>query len=151
MILRNEHTRLEMTPHDVGTGISQIVPVVVAAVLELDAFIMVAQPELHIHPKLQVNLADVFIKAINKKNASSFLLETHSEHLLLRLLKRIRHTNSGDNSEGVSMRNTDLVVYWISSEERHTSVLRLGVDEDGSFNTLWPEGFFDERGEELFG
>ena len=149
LLLHNEGSQIDVEPHDVGTGISQILPVVTAAVLKPDALVMVAQPELHIHPKQQANMGDIFLQAA--KSGAMFLLETHSEHLLLRLLKRIRHTHAGKAQEGLSFRNTDLSVNWIGSEDGHTYALCLEVDEDGSFNTPWPEGFFDERGKELFG
>ena len=151
LLLHNERSQIIVEPHDVGTGVSQILPVVTAAVLESDALIMVAQPELHIHPKLQANLGDIFIRAA-QNNGSRFLLETHSEHLLLRLLKRIRHTNEGKvHEEELKLKHTDLSVNWIGNEDGHTYAIHLEVDKDGSFNTPWPEGFFDERGEELFG
>ncbi len=148
--LYNERAGLELEPYAMGTGISQVLPVVAASVAaEEGKFAVLEQPELHIHPKLQITLGDIFLQAAN--NGAMFMLETHSEHLLLRLLKRIRHTYGGKASAGRAMKHSDLSVNWIGSEDGHTYALQLCVDQDGSFNTPWPEGFFDERGEELFG
>ncbi len=148
--LYNERAGLELEPYAMGTGISQVLPVVAAAVAaEEGKFAVLEQPELHIHPKLQTTLGDIFLQAANK--GAMFLLETHSEHLLLRLLKRIRHTHGGKAPEGRAMKPADLSVNWIGNEDGRTYALRLQVDEEGSFDTPWPEGFFDERGEELFG
>ena len=96
-------------------------------------------------------MGDIFIQAIAKENPPIFLLETHSEHLLLRLLRRIRNTHKGTAAESTRLAHTDIAVHWIGTYEGRTEIYRLGLDEDGSFNTPWPEGFFDERGEELFG
>lgn len=150
--LRNDSTGVEVEPHDMGVGISQIIPIVVAAALSKQgATIAIEQPELHIHPAWQTALGDIFIQAIAKENSPIFLLETHSEHLLLRLLRRIRNTHKGTAAESTRLAHTDIAVHWIGTYEGRTEIYRLGLDEDGSFNTPWPEGFFDERGEELFG
>lgn len=153
LMLRNEATGVEIEPCDMGVGISQVIPVVVAATTaKYGGLVAIEQPELHIHPAWQTALGDVFIKAIAGQDVPPiFLLETHSEHLLLRLLRRIRHTHAGTAPETVQLIHTDLAVHWIGSYEGRTEAYRLGIDEDGSFNTPWPEGFFAERGEELFG
>ena len=78
---------------DVGVGISQIIPVLEAIFSHSRVFVQ--QPELHLHPKLQAQLADVFVE-ITSKNIDGyilhpcFIIESHSEHFLLRLLRRIR-------------------------------------------------------------
>lgn len=150
--LRNERTGIELEPHDMGVGISQILPVIVAAAAgKGGSLVGIEQPELHIHPAWQTALGDVFIQALAKGNPPSFLLETHSEHLLLRLLRRIRQTHAGSAAESKQLTHTDLTVHWVGNFEGRTEIYPLGVDEDGSFNTPWPEGFFAERGEELFG
>lgn len=80
---------LTLQPQDVGVGISQVLPVVVAAQDGSASVVCIEQPELHIHPAVQVGLGDLFIDgAVNQ--GLSFLIETHSEHLILRLLRRIR-------------------------------------------------------------
>ena len=55
---------IELHPHDVGVGISQVVPVVVAALDGKDKLVAIEQPELHIHPRIQAALGDLFIEAI---------------------------------------------------------------------------------------
>ena len=59
----------------------------------------VEQPELHVHPAVQVALGDVFIDGIKNRNRT-MLIETHSEHLLLRLLRRVRETNVRNSTNG---------------------------------------------------
>ena len=73
---------------DVGQGAAQVLPVVLQTLFApTGAFIIVEQPELHLHPEAQAILADLFISQIEQ--GQQFLIETHSEHILLRLLLRI--------------------------------------------------------------
>jgi predicted ATPase len=124
----------------------------------------IEQPELHIHPKLQVVLGDLFILAVRNELESRgsvyphrrFIIETHSEYLLLRLLRRIREHSSGDVPEWCEpFRPEDLCVSYVeestSTDGGPTVVMRrLRVDERGEFIDRWPDGFFEERAEELF-
>ena len=150
--LHNAHSGVDLEPHDMGVGVSQVLPIVAAAAFApFNAFVMAEQPALHIHPKVQVALGDIFIKAaLENEDAPMFLLETHSEHLLLRLLRRIRQTSEGTVLAGLELSPEKLAINWIGNEGGHSTVLRIKVSEDGSFDTLWPEGFFEERGVELF-
>ena len=74
---------------DVGYGIGQVLPVILTSMLQENTIITIEQPELHLHPKLQANLADLFIRSAEKNN-NTFILETHSEHIILRLKRRQR-------------------------------------------------------------
>ena len=150
--LRNIHSGVDVEPHDVGVGISQVLPIVAAAAFApRNAFVMVEQPALHIHPKIQVALGDIFIQAaLADESAPMFLLETHSEHLLLRFLRRVRQTHEGSVSSHLELFPQNLAINWIGTQEGRTTVLRIEIAENGTFNTLWPEGFFEERGVELF-
>lgn len=151
-VFKSTTTGLEVCPKDMGVGISQVMPIIIAAALpRLDALIAIEQPELHIHPAWQTVLGDLFINSIHQDDPPQFLLETHSEHLLLRLLRRIRHTNTETVSAELTLTNKDIAVYWVGRNESGSEITYLEIDKDGSFNTPWPEGFFDERGEELFG
>lgn len=151
LFLHNERSQIDVEPHDVGTGISQILPVITAAVLEPDNLVMVAQPELHIHPKLQTNLGDILIRA-SQNNGSMFLLETHSEHLMLRLLRRIRETSEGSLPESAPTATiNDVAVNYIQKDANDcTEVVNIAITPDGDFARQWPTGFFAERAEELF-
>ena len=97
--LHKEENDVDLDPLDVGLGVSQVIPVLVG-IEDTTSFsnrriFAVENPELHLHPAAQVALGDVFIGGIhNDVDAdATFLIETHSEHLLLRLLRRVRETN----------------------------------------------------------
>lgn len=137
----------KVLPSEVGAGISQVVPVVVAAVARKKGLVLIEQPELHIHPALQVNLGDLFIEASQKRQ---FIIETHSEHLILRLLRRIRETTEKELADGAPAFTEDnLKVIHIDSQEGEVKVQMLRVDKQGEFIDRWPRGFFAERMEEL--
>ena len=98
--LHNEENDVDLDPLDVGLGISQVIPVLVgiedATRFSKKRIFAVENPELHLHPAAQVALGDVFIGGIHNDidAGATFLIETHSEHLLLRLLRRVRETNA---------------------------------------------------------
>src|SRR3989304_2879742 len=145
VFLREEGTGLEVLPQDVGIGISQVLPVIVVALHSSNGIVAIEQPELHIHPAFQVALGDLFISQVKEQDVC-FLLETHSEHLLLRLLRRIRETHENDLPVDAPSFTPDLLsIHFIEQTEKGVSIPKLGVDEAGEFTNKWPRGFFEER------
>ena len=167
VFLEDEISGIELTAKDVGAGISQIFPVVVASSIGR-VLVSIEQPELHVHPRLQTNLADVFIDSYTLLG-TRFLLETHSEHLILRFLRRIREgyddpeskvwpseaelsakdiSWAGPNSEKESklpgISPDQLAIYYVLPGENGATFQRIEVFEDGETDN-WPHGFFRER------
>lgn len=140
---------LMVMPQDVGVGISQVLPVVVIAVLKKTGLISIEQPELHVHPAIQVELADLFARYALKDN-KLFLLETHSEHVMLRLLRRIRESSNASEPTDIALRKTDVSVVYVESTPEGTVFSHKRVNDSGDFDDEWPNGFFEERDEELF-
>jgi hypothetical protein len=150
LLLIDDRRGLEILPQDVGIGISQILPVVVGSLDKGTGILMVEQPELHIHPGLQVSLGDLFISQIQDEE-KMFIIETHSEHLLLRLLRRIRETNDDELPEGVdALTSEQLSINYIDCVNGSLRVKRLDVSHEGDSLGSWPNGFFEERAGELF-
>jgi AAA ATPase-like protein/uncharacterized protein DUF3696 len=148
--IREEKTGIELMPQDVGVGISQTLPVIIGALHVKEGLLAIEQPELHIHPALQVAIGDLFISCIQKSQVC-FLLETHSEHLMLRFLRRIRETDEDDLPPGKDPLNPDqLAVYYVEQSEAGVSLFSIRVSKDGEFIDYWPKGFFSERAGELF-
>jgi hypothetical protein len=139
-------------PSEVGAGVSQIIPVVVAALEGRAGLTLVEQPEIHVHPAVQVGLGDLLIDAITREgNRRMLLVETHSEHLILRLLRRIRETTDKELPEGAPPFSEDnLSVIHVENLAEGVRIQRLRVDEYGEFSDRWPHGFFEERADELF-
>ena len=135
---------------DVGVGISQVLPVVVAAQDATASVVCIEQPELHIHPAVQVGLGDLFIDgAVNK--GLSFLIETHSEHLVMRLQRRLREQAAGELPEGVAKVTPDDVsfIYLGRDDQCTVTASQIGLAPDGKFDSPWPNGFFSERAAEV--
>jgi hypothetical protein len=71
-------------PSEVGAGVSQIIPIVVAALDGRSGLSLIEQPEIHVHPAVQVALGDLLIDAVMREGSRrTLLIETHSEHLIL--------------------------------------------------------------------
>lgn len=233
--LKNENN-LRMASSELSVGISQIIPVITCAIYS-PALVCIEQPELHIHPKLQVELADLFIESaikpgisnytriafdpvsscycmlpVNEKNISKFktkngivnkvegvkpedfapimleiqdvmdyvghseyllghfgfndedlsqftafdkckkqiFLETHSEHIALRLLKRVRETDLHCPHNGIHLLPAQIKFIHMQKLSGQTVSTIVPLSSDGDFKAKWPGGFFDERDEELF-
>lgn len=151
LILYDKNTNTQISHRDVGIGISQVLPVLVSAFANTEKLITIEQPEIHLHPALQAELGDVFINSALGENNNSFILETHSEHLILRILRRIRETTNNELKEGmIPVRPEDVQIVFVQPSENGAEIINLEINEDGDFKTKWPDGFFEERAEELF-
>ena len=128
-----------------------MLPVLVSAYASKDKLLAIEQPEIHLHPALQAELGDVFLESALGDSGNTFLIETHSEHLLLRILRRIRETTDGELPKGFpAVRPEQVAVLYVQPGREDTRILRIPVTPDGEFERTWPEGFFAERAEELF-
>ena len=148
--LVDTETGIDASLRDVGFGISQVLPIVVQSGLSEKKTLLIEQPEIHLHPAHQAELGDMFIRsALEQKN--TLLLETHSENLILRILRRIRETNDNELPEGFPpIRPEDVAILYVQPGEKGAQVIEIPVTEDGDFARPWPQGFFDERVQELF-
>ncbi len=150
--LKIQQYSLDLDITDVGFGISQILPVIVQGFLSYDnSLTMIEQPEIHLHPKMQADLADLFIDVVtgsipqkkvfkNKQYPIAMkylLIETHSEYLLRRLRRRI--------SEG-KISAQDVAIYFVvPPKDRNSSaeIQEKEVSEDGAFD--WPQDFYADE------
>jgi predicted ATPase len=134
---------IPVTPQDVGYGISQLLPIVVQLLASEDATICIEQPEVHIHPRLQTRLGELLIEATDPQGLNNqVIVETHSEHLLLRLLRHIRHHDMSPDRVSVLYIDRNDINGFAKPQ-------RLPIDSRGEFTRKWPGGFFDERVQEL--
>ncbi|EGQ8027527.1 AAA family ATPase [Vibrio vulnificus] len=151
VILKDSHTDIPLLPSSVGVGVSQVFPFVVATSLEQDLIVSCEQPELHIHPKWQLALGDMMLEATKKNPDCMFLVETHSEHLLLRLLKRRRQTADAEiEYEPFGCKKSDVQIVFCEQSKGKTRLIPIKTTDEGEFDAPWPNGFFEERREELF-
>lgn len=119
----------------VGVGISQILPTLVMALMApIDSILIFEQPELHLHPKVQSVLGDFFLAM--SLMGKQCLVETHSEHLINRLRRRIVESDQ----------DTVLPKLRIYFAEKRETVSYFQQVKPNEFGTIleWPKGFFDE-------
>ncbi len=129
---------------DVGFGIAQVLPVLVECFYAPPgSIIILEQPDIHLHPGAQAALADVLIDVINSREDGrargvQLIIETHSEHFLRRLQRRI--------AEDVVP--AEMVSACFANSNRTPATLEpLQIDQFGNIRN-WPENFFgDEMGE----
>jgi hypothetical protein len=141
-----------VTPSDVGVGVSQVLPLLTQGMVDQEPNAKtkdnllkvrcVEQPELHLHPKLQANLADFFIESVKENRNLRWILETHSEALILRLQRRVREGTLDPNLISVN---------YVNSTSGGSNITELRLDNSGAFIDEWPEGFFEEGFIERFG
>jgi predicted ATPase len=143
----------QVAPSETGTGFSQLLPMLFAAFSGNGELVAIQQPELHLHPALQSELGDLFIaRALGERfdekrwtGSNQFVLETHSEHLLLRIMRRIRETTRGTLPETIPpVRSDDVSVLYIDGSGDHTLVRTMPLSADGQLLYDWPGGFFEE-------
>jgi hypothetical protein len=141
---------MNLSPSDIGVGISQLVPVVIGAMAPGYSLLAVEQPELHVHPAVQCRLADLLAHQVLGRERL-LLLETHSEHLMLRLLRRVRETAEDElPPDAPSIAPDDLAVFYVANDHQGLTITELPVNCEGDFDKQWPKGFFEERAAELF-
>jgi predicted ATPase len=119
---------------DVGFGVSQVLPVVtLLQYVPKHSTVILEQPEIHLHPLAQANLADVLINAAIHRKVQ-VLVESHSEHLLLRLQRRI--AEGAVESDGIKL-------YFCHTQRGVSKLEQLRLDLLGQIEN-WPEHFMGD-------
>lgn len=119
---------------DVGVGVSQVLPVIVAALFaKAGDIVIVEEPESHLHPMAQMQLAELFIQA-SRDRGVQFIIESHSEHLLLRLQRRVAERQLQADS---------VAMYFLKRSEGLAHIERLQLNDAGDIAN-WPENFFGD-------
>ena len=144
---KNYEVRIQKSPNsakvtlaDLGHGVADLFPLLVHCYyVPVGSTLILEQPGIHLHPKAQADLADLLIEVITERNLQ-ILIESHSEHLLNRLQRRIAE-------EKISVDKTAL--YFCRNEEGVSRIDRLKMDELGNI-TNWPENFFGDEMGDLF-
>ncbi len=149
VLLRKRPDLLEHHPSDLGVGLAKMIPVIVSGLHPAPGVVVIEEPEANVHPRWQVVLGDLFISQA-AHGPQVFLIETHSEHLVLRLLRRIRETTEGEVPDGLALKPDHVAILYVENVDGQVVIHRLRVDDEGEFIDHWPHGFFEERAEELF-
>jgi len=154
LFLHYEDASVGFNIADMGFGFSQILPILIQLwftqykrttrdhIIGFDTkkqLIVVEQPELHLHPRIQAKLINAFVKAINFCNEKNLdlkiIIETHSETIINHVGRMIANGTFAKDQ-------TQIVIFEKESQESYTSVKKSNYDQDGCL-TDWPWGFFD--------
>ena len=120
---------------DVGFGVSQVLPALVLCFYVPEgSTVILEQPEIHLHPDIQAGLADVFIDAWKTRKVQ-IVVESHSEHLLHRLQRRIAE-------EGIPEK--DVGLFFCSADSNGSNLTPLELDTYGNIEN-WPKDFFGDQ------
>lgn len=150
IVLRDVGRNLLLQPQDVGVGLSQIVPVIVALLDPGGPLVALEQPELHLHPRQQAALGDAIIKGMTATPNRVLLIETHSEHLILRLLRRIRETTRRQALSEQLLTPDQLRIQYVRREGSVSRAQTIDVDVNGDLVDPWPDDFFEQDFKERF-
>lgn len=148
-------TRVQLS--ELGSGVSQILPIALRNLRTRNGLVLVEQPELHLHPRLQAETAELFLESA-LSNGNTVVVETHSEHLALRILRRMRESTRGRHSMTYGRVTPDEIGFYFVLPPRNlrdgtpvgSQILELPTDEYGRFLKPWPGGFFEESFNEIF-
>ena len=123
---------------DVGSGISQSLPIIVQVIASDTGILCIEQPEIHLHPRLQVILGQVFADSVAENPGSQIICETHSPEILLRILNRVSEKK---------LNHKDLSICYVHGTQPKNSQTGkfeiIRVDKSGAVLDEWPEGFLD--------
>lgn len=147
VVIKIHATASEVKITDVGFGVSQVLPALVQSFYcPPNSTIWMEQPEIHLHPQVQAELADVFISATQahedgKKRHVQLIVESHSEHFLNRLQRRV--------AEG-AVAPEDVAVYFCRRAGAATELEPLRLNMFGEIEN-WPENFFGDEMADIAG
>jgi predicted ATPase len=136
-VLRDKVTDFDYLFNEVGFGLSQVIPILMHVTGSKTSlkqnFLTIEEPELHLHPKLQSMLADLFVS--HAKNNNHIIVETHSEYLIRKLQVLVARKD---------IKREDVIIYYVTKDEKNvSSVKEMRLDEEGMFLDKWPDDFFD--------
>jgi len=124
----------------VGVGVSQALPVVLLCLIAPpESIILLEQPELHLHPDMQLRLADFLLACV--LTGRQIVLETHSEHLINRLRRRVAEDETSVTSSAIRLLFAD-------QRDGVTTYSVSDINEVGGLSTDWPKGFLDVASDE---
>ena len=124
----------------VGVGVSQALPIALLLVLsDPGDVIIIEQPELHLHPAMQLRMADLLLNYACA--GRQVIVETHSEHIVNRLRRRV--------VEAPELARDSIMLQFAETDSNNNTIYRPSeINNDGTLSDDWPEGFFEVASDE---
>jgi hypothetical protein len=139
VLVRRSDDAVQVNLADAGAGLAQVLPILVQCALDEEyagpgeaPLQIIEEPEMHLHPAVHAELADLYVRTA-RTTGTRFLIETHSETLLLRLRRRVAEESVPAEMVGV---------WVVDQRDGVSSVRRVDVDDLGNLGENWPEGYF---------
>jgi predicted ATPase len=145
LVVRNRKNCILLPLKELGTGLSQLVPILTSILNWDHGSHLIQQPELHLHPGLQSRLARVFTHLYKENRFGNLIIETHSEHLIKALQLEVTKYFATDGEQGIS--KEDINILYVSNNEGEACIREIKLDENGSFTEPWPDDFFELSGD----
>lgn len=145
VLVRTRKSAPEVKLTDVGFGVSQVLPALVQAFYApANSTVWMEQPEIHLHPQVQAELADAFISAVQAYEGGAprnvqLIIESHSEHFLMRLQRRVAER---------SIAAEDVAIYFAREAQGNMDLEALRLDLYGEIEN-WPDNFFGDEMAEI--
>ena len=140
IIFSPKNSKIKISSMHVGLGYPLILPFIVQCIIAKNKIILIEEPEVHLHPKIEADLADLIVESsLIRKN--QFIIETHSEDFLLRILKSIRQGK---------LKPEDVSVNYITpNDKKGSQINKITVNKFGQYTTPWKDNLFAERKREF--
>lgn len=117
---------------DVGYGVSQSLPILVDVRSERQCVFLLQQPEVHLHPRAQAGLAELFVESF-RRSRNRFLIETHSDYIVDRVRILVRRQ---------IIKPSDVSILYFEPRGNSVKIHNIRVDRDGNINGA-PDGYRD--------
>jgi len=136
-------SRIPANIMDVGYGVSQSLPILVDIHSHQDSIFLLQQPEVHLHPRAQAELATVFVESV-RENRNSFMIETHSDHIVDRMRILVRQGK---------IPAEDVSILYFEPVKNAVQIHNIEVDGDGNLENVPPgyRDFFLRESDRLLG
>ena len=140
-VVKHKDSDTEVNLADVGFGVSQVLPVIVSLLAAPPGSLVILEhPEIHLHPRAQSELADLLIE-VASAGEIQILVESHSEHLLARIQRRIAESARGDSE--LNLAPEDVRLYFCKQENGKSELEKLKMQPSGVIAN-WPPDFFGD-------
>ena len=139
IVFTKPNSKFKISQNHIGLGYPLILPFIVQCLIGTNQIIVVEEPEIHLHPKIEADLAELVVWSSNNRR-NQFLIETHSEEFLLRLLKNVRQKK---------VKPKHISINYVNIKKNQSEINKILVQPDGSYTTPWKDDLFSERTKEF--